>query len=203
MQSDLCLLSLLYLHDRPWLHKASDTVTGILHSNIKMLSLLMETCASFKDPTPMANAHSILQHRRELITACTRLAKVDSRYQFVSTCLQNHAIPQGLHINIKLSVPKSLRQEPTTHLEKEWAQITKRAAWGYLVALRCYHGSCTHHPRLQVANLVVSIFNCLWRRNALPTINLCKTIYNTWTNQLQDGHKRKLNKLLPLESHTK
>ena len=118
----------------------------------------------------MDDAHSILQHRRELTTAYTRLAKVDSHHQFVSTCLRNHAIPWGLYINIKLSVPKSLCQEPATRLEKKWAQITKQVAWGYLVALRHYHGSCARHLRLQVANLEVSIVTRLWRRNVLPAI---------------------------------
>ena len=80
----------------------------------------METRASFKDQTQTANSHSILQHKRELITAYTWLAKVDLHHQFVSTCLCNHTILQGLYINIKPSVPKLLCQELTTHLEKQW-----------------------------------------------------------------------------------
>ena len=154
------------------------------------------------DPTPMVLAFPILQHRRELLRSYTRLAKVDSHRQFVSTCLRNHVIPRGLRINIKPSVPKSLCREPIVRLEKEWARIINRAAWGFLAALKRYHGSCARHLRLQVANLEASIAR-LGRRNALTTMNLCKTVYNTWNDRLRDRRKNKLNKLLTQEFRMK
>ena len=106
-------------------------------------------------------------------------------------------------MNVQSWVPKSPCCQFAGHLEKEWSWIIKWAAWGFLAALRSYHRSYTHHLRLQAANLESSIVACLGRTNAITTGNTAnKSVYDTckWDHRLWEWHKKKLHKLLPLDS---
>ena len=88
---------------------------------------------------------------------------------------------------------------PSARVQKTWAQIIKRAARGFLAALRTYHRSCAHHLWLQVANWESSITARVGRTNAMTAINTAKTVYmyNQWNHQLWERRKQKLRKLLP------
>ena len=130
-----------------------------------------------------------------------RLAKVDSHHQFVSTCLRNHVIPGRLHIKIKPCVPKSSNWNYVARLVKEWAQISRRTTRGFLEAMKCYHSSCARSLWFQVSNLETSMINQLGRRVA-TTIDSSETVCNNWTNRLRTQQRRKLDKLLPLETRT-
>ena len=51
---------------------------------------------------------------------------------------------------------KSPGQEPAARCHKQWAQIIRQAANGFLAALKTYHWSCGQQLRLQATNLHLS-----------------------------------------------
>ena len=161
----------------------------------------METRVSLEDLTPLAQALSISQFRWELTTLYTWMAKVDSHYSFVSTCLRYHAIPKGLSINIQPCVPKSPCREFAIRLEKEWALVMKQVTRGLLTALKHYHGSCAHHLQLLASNVETSTTSQLGRANATPLLEWAKDVCEKQHHQLPERCKKKLNKLLLPNSH--
>ena len=155
------------------------------------------------DPTPMANAPPIIQYQKDLNTLYARIAQVDSHYQFTTTCLRSHAIPRGLTINVHPCVPKAPCREPAARLQKEWARIIRRAAIGFLAALKTYHRSCAHHLRLQAMNLESSIAARLGKTSARRSINIARTVYAKCDNKLRERRNKKFKKLLPPDSRIK
>ena len=148
----------------------------------------------------MASALSIPQCQRQLLRSYEQLAKVDSHCRFVTTCQRSHTIPWGLKINVRPCVPKVPCREPVAHLQKEWAQVIKRATWGFLASLRTYHRSCAHHLRLQATNLESSIVTWLGKTNGMTAINTAKSIYDQWYCHLWERQNKKLKKPLLLNS---
>ena len=110
----------------------------------------------------MANVFATTQSQRDLVH---------------STCLRSHTIPHGLEINVNPCVPKSPSREPTSRLQKDWARITRRAANGFLAALRSYHRSCAHQLRLQATNLEPSMVAQEGKARANRSINIAKEVY--------------------------
>ena len=148
----------------------------------------------------MVYASTITQCQRDLNTLYSRIAREDSHYQFVTTCLRSHTIPRGLTINVHPCVPKAPCREPAARLQKQWAQIVRRAANGFLAALKTYHRSCAYHLRLQATNLESFIAARLGETRAETSKNIAKTVYAKCDRRLRERRNRKLKHLLPPDS---
>ena len=156
-----------------------------------------ETRVSLEDLAQMAFAASITQCQRQLMRSYEWLAKVDSHYQFVTTCLRKQTIPQGLKIKVHPCMPVSPCREPATCLQKEWAPIIKQANCWFLASLRTYHRGCAQHLQLQIANLESSIVTQLGKTNAKTRINPAKYVYDKCNHHLWECQKRNLRNSSP------
>ena len=104
----------------------------------------------------MASAPTSIQClQKDPNTLYATIARVESHYQFTSTCLRSHIIPRGLTINIHPCVPKLPGREPAASLHKPWSQIIRRAAKGFLTALKTYHMSCEQQLNTEESSVVV------------------------------------------------
>ena len=148
----------------------------------------------------MAYASTITQCQKDLNTLYSRIAREDSHYQFVTTCLRSHTIPRGLTINVHPCVPKAPRQKPVARLQKEWAQTVRRASNGFLAALKTYHRSCANHLRLQATNLESSIAARLGETRVKTSTNIAKTVFAKCDHRLRERRNRKLKYLFPPDS---
>ena len=146
---------------------------------------------------------SIQCQQKDLNTLYARIARVESCYQFTSTCLRSHIIPQGLTINVHPCVPKSPGWEPAAHLHKQWAQIIRQAAKGFLTTLKTYHRSCEQQLRLQAINLESSIAAQLGEARAKQSKEITKQVYAKCDHYLRERRNKKFKKLLPPDSRIK
>ena len=147
----------------------------------------------------MAYASTTTQYQKDLNTLYSRIARKDSHYQFVTTCLCSHTIPRGLTIMVHPCVPKAPCREPA-RLRKEREQIVRRAANGFLAVLKTYHRSCAYHLRLQATNLESFITARLGETRAETSMNITKTVYANCDRRLRERRNRKLKHLLPSDS---
>ena len=139
---------------------------------------------------------------KDLNTLYAWIARVESHYQFTTTCLRSHIIPRGLTINVHPCVPKSPGWEPAAHLQKQWAQIIRWAAKGFLATLKTYHRSCVQQLRLQVTNLESSIVAQLGEAGAKRSKEIAKQVYAKCDHHLRERHSKKLKSSSP-DSHIK
>ena len=147
------------------------------------------------DPTPSDHAPSIVRYSKELFNIYERMAKVKAHQQFVSICLRDYIIPQGLQLKVRPCVPKSPCREPVSRLHKDWARITRRASRDFLSALKTYHRSCAYHLRLQATNLEASIETRFGRANVRALKDKSEAIYAKWSQRLQHRRTKKIKKL--------
>ena len=114
----------------------------------------------------MPYAFTTTRCQRDLNKLYSQIAGEDSHYQFVTTCLQSHTIPWGLTINVHLGVPKAPCWKPATSLQKQWTQIVRKRANGFLAASKTCHRRCNHHLRLQATNLESFMAACIGETRA-------------------------------------